>query len=154
MIPGANLKFVQHVLSMDTVATRQRDGGPRAYSIPSGLADRLLVDRCGGGADGRPVLLWEPVELWRARRSNARIFHEAKRLRLSRRRRSGLLIWFVGFTADRRPTVRDAAVPSLERPAGGLSHYRVDFRTVDVFCSVNRIAERYLHRDPWCLTVT
>ena len=94
--PGANLKFVEHVLSMDTVAT------------DSGMADHALSIPWAWRIGFWSIVATEvltaflfavgTVELWRARRSKARIFHEAKRF-VYIGAASGLLIWFVGFTA-------------------------------------------------------
>ena len=56
-----------------------------------------MVDRCGGGLTAF-LFAVGTVELWRARRSKARIFHEAKRF-VYIGAAGGLLIWFVGFTA-------------------------------------------------------
>ena len=52
--PGANLKFVEQVLSMDTVAP---DSTMVDHALPIPLAWRngLRVDRCGRGADRLPV---------------------------------------------------------------------------------------------------
>ena len=93
--PGANLKFVQHILSMDTVAA---DSGMADHALSVPLAWRIAFWSIVAG-EGLTAFLFAvgTVELWRARRSKARIFHEAKRF-VYIGAAGGLLIWFVGFT--------------------------------------------------------
>jgi predicted small integral membrane protein len=94
--PGANLKFLEHVLSMDTVAP---DSAMRDHALPIPLAWWVAFWLIVVG-EGLTAALFAvgAVELWRARNSKARQFHEAKRF-VYLGAAGGLLIWFVGFTA-------------------------------------------------------
>ena len=94
--PGANLKYVEHVLSMDTVAP---DSPMMDHALPVPLIWRIAFWSIVTG-EGLTAALFAlgAMELWRARRSKARIFHEAKRF-VYLGAAGGLLIWFVGFTA-------------------------------------------------------
>ncbi len=94
--PGANFKFVQHVLSMDTVA---RDSTMLEHALSIRLIWWIAFWSIVAGEVLTAALFsCGTVELWRARRSNARMFHEAKRC-VYLGAAGGLLIWFVGFTA-------------------------------------------------------
>jgi predicted small integral membrane protein len=94
--PGANLKFLEHVLSMDTVAP---DSAMRDHALAIPLAWRVAFWLIVVG-EGLTAALFAvgAVELWHARNSKARQFHEAKRF-VYLGAAVGLLIWFVGFTA-------------------------------------------------------
>jgi predicted small integral membrane protein len=92
--PDLNEKFVQHVLSMDTVAGPIAVHGVQSpliwqmgfWSIVAGEALTAVFFVCG------------TVELTRARSSKARVFHEAKRF-VYAGAGCAFLIWFVGFSA-------------------------------------------------------
>lgn len=94
--PGANLKFVEHILSMDTVPP---DSAMRDHALPVPLAWRFAFWTIVAG-EGLTAVLFAvgAAELWRARHLKARMFHEAKRC-VYLGAAGGLLIWFVGFTA-------------------------------------------------------
>ena len=94
--PGANLKFVEHVLSMDTVAA---DSAMVDHALPIPLAWRIAFGSIVTG-EGLTSFLFAvgTVELWRARKLKARLFHDAKRF-VYIGAAGELLIWFVGFTA-------------------------------------------------------
>ncbi len=94
--PGPNLRYVEHVLSMDTVSP---DSAMRNHALPIPLAWQFAFWTIVAG-EGLTAILFAvgAVELWRARNAKARIFHEAKRC-VYLGAASGLLIWFVGFTA-------------------------------------------------------
>jgi predicted small integral membrane protein len=94
--PDANLKFVQHILSMDTV-TRDSAMVSHGVMIP-------LIWRVGfwsivlGEALTAALFAWGVVELLHARKYKARAFHQAKRF-VYAGAGCAFLIWFVGFTA-------------------------------------------------------
>jgi predicted small integral membrane protein len=79
--PGANLKFVQHILSMDTVAA---DSGMADHALTIPLAWRIAFWSIVA-AEGLTSFLFGvgTVELWRARRSKARIFMRPSALFIS-----------------------------------------------------------------------
>jgi predicted small integral membrane protein len=93
--PEPNLKFVEHVLSMDTVwpgsATAER-----AMPIPTlwRVSFWLIV---AGEVVTAVLFALGTVELARARNAKAWAFQEAKRL-IYVGAACGFLIWFVGFT--------------------------------------------------------
>ncbi len=94
--PGSNLSFVQHILSMDTIAPNNPMAS-HAMPVPPlwVIAFWLIV-----AAEGLTSVLYAlgTVELWRARSSKARAFQRAKRF-VYAGAACGFLIWFVGFTA-------------------------------------------------------
>jgi predicted small integral membrane protein len=94
--PDTNMSFVQHVLSMDTVAPNS----PltiRAMAIP--LVWRIAFwSIVGGEVITAALFAWGTVELLHAREAKARIFHQAKRL-VFVGAGCAFLVWFVGFTA-------------------------------------------------------
>lgn len=75
--PGSNLSFVQHILSMDTIAPNNPMAS-HAMPVPPlwVIAFWLIV-----AAEGLTSVLYAlgTVELWRARSSKARAFQRAKR---------------------------------------------------------------------------
>src|SRR5271167_3736067 len=94
--PGANLKFVEHVLSMDTIPV---DSPTAARALPFPLIWQIAFWSIVA-AEGLTAALfaWGTAELWRARRFKARGFHQAKRFVFAGAA-LGFLIWFVGFSA-------------------------------------------------------
>jgi predicted small integral membrane protein len=90
--PDLNLKFVQHVLSMDTVPIA-------AHGVRSPLVWEIgFWSIVAGEVLTAAFFTWGTVELLRARSSKARVFHEAKRF-VYAGAGSAFLIWFVGFSA-------------------------------------------------------
>jgi len=94
--PDANLRYVEHVLSMDTIEPGSKLS-ERAIPIPFiwQFAFWSIV-----AAEGATAALFTggTVELWRARMAPARDFHQAKRFVFAGAA-AGYLIWFVGFSA-------------------------------------------------------
>jgi len=94
--PGPNLKYVEHVLSMDTIAA---DSAAAGHALPNPLIWQIAFWSIVA-AEGLTAALFTlgTAELWRARRSKARAFHQAKRFVFAGAA-CGFLVWFVGFTA-------------------------------------------------------
>ena len=92
--PDLNERFLQHVLSMDTV------GGPIAvHGVKSPLVWEMgFWSIVAGEALTAAFFVCGTVELLRARLSKARVFHEAKRF-VYAGAGCAFLIWFVGFSA-------------------------------------------------------
>ena len=127
--PGSNLLFVQHVFSMDTIIPVSAMAD---HAIPVPLLWRIAFWLIVMG-EGLTAALFAlgTMELLRARKFNARDFHEAKRFvfvgagcaipclvhRLSRR-------W--------RRMVCDVAITGLERSAARVSHLRVNSSCSDL----------------------
>jgi predicted small integral membrane protein len=92
--PDLNQRFVQHVLSMDTV-----EGRVAAHGVRSPLVWEIgFWSIVAGEALTAALFAWGTVELSRARLSKARVFHEAKRF-VYAGAGCAFLIWFIGFSA-------------------------------------------------------
>jgi predicted small integral membrane protein len=94
--PAANQKFVQHVLSMDTIPldNPMRDHALRVVALWRSLFWLIVAGEVLTAA----LFIGATVEMWRARNLDARAFHRAKRL-IFAGTGCAFLIWFVGFTA-------------------------------------------------------
>ena len=94
--PDANLRFVQHVLSMDTVA-------PESAMVSHGVTIPLIW-RIGfwsivaGEALTAALFAWGVAELLRARKYKARAFHQSTRF-VYAGAGCAFLIWFIGLSA-------------------------------------------------------
>jgi len=94
--PATNMRFVEHVLSMDTLAP---DSPLAIRAMPIPLFWRIAFwSIVAGEGIATALFAWGTVELMRARKSKARVFHQAKRLFFAGAG-CAFLIWFVGFTA-------------------------------------------------------
>ena len=94
--PASNMSFVQHVLSMDYISPNS-PMADRALPIPLvwQVVFWLIVV---GEALTAALFSFGTLELLRARKSKARVFHRAKRLVFAGAG-CGFVIWFGGFTA-------------------------------------------------------
>ena len=94
--PGSNLLFVQHVFSMDTIIPVSAMAD---HAIPVPLLWRIAFWLIVIG-EGLTAALFAlgALELFQARTSNARDFHQAKRF-VFVGAGCGFLVWFVGFLA-------------------------------------------------------
>jgi predicted small integral membrane protein len=92
--PDLNERFVQHVLSMDTV-----EGPIAVHGLRSPLVWEVgFWSIVAGETLTAAFFAWGAVELARARSSKARVFHEAKRF-VYAGAGCAFVIWFVGFSA-------------------------------------------------------
>ena len=94
--PGSNLLFVQHVFSMDTIIPVSAMAD---HAIPVPLLWRIAFWLIVMG-EGLTAALFAlgTMELLRARKFNARDFHEAKRF-VFVGAGCAFLVWFIGFLA-------------------------------------------------------
>jgi predicted small integral membrane protein len=93
--PNLNFSFVQHVLSMDTMPKSALD----THAMPFPLMWRITFGAIVFGEGLTAILFgWAVVELARAWKARARVFHAAKRF-IFAGVGCGFLVWFVGFTA-------------------------------------------------------
>lgn len=92
--PDLNERFVQHVLSMDTI-----EGPIAVHGVRSPLVWEIgFWSIVTGETLTAAFFVWGTVELSRARLCKARVFHEAKRF-VYAGAGCAFLIWFVGFSA-------------------------------------------------------
>jgi predicted small integral membrane protein len=93
--PGLNFSFVQHVLSMDTTPKNAME----THAMPFPTMWRIVFWLIVVGEGLTAILFaWAAVELLRAWKAKARVFHNAKRFVFAGVG-CGFLVWFVGFTA-------------------------------------------------------
>jgi predicted small integral membrane protein len=94
--PDANLIFVKHILSMDTIAANSPMADHAVTTQP--LWRTMFWLMVAGEGLTATLFLWGTFELFGARTHKARLFHEAKRFVFAGVG-CAFLIWFVGFLA-------------------------------------------------------